>query len=110
MRYRKNIGDCGEEFAAKMLENSGYEIMERNFWTKTGEIDIIARKDGVLHFIEVKTRTNDKYGLPSESITENKKYKMRRTAELYLNSRKLYWKNVSIDVYEIMSGLIEDCV
>lgn len=110
MRYRKNIGDRGEEFAVKMLENTGYEIMEKNYWTKMGEADIIARKDGCLHFIEVKTRTSFDYGYPSDSITEEKKRSMRRVAEQYLNQRRMYWKDVSFDVYEIVANLVEDCM
>ena len=69
MRYRKNVGDSGEDFAARILEESGYQIIERNYSTRYGEIDIIAFRDGVLHFIEVKTRTGMEYGFPSEAIT-----------------------------------------
>ena len=53
VRYKKNVGDNGEDFAARLLADSGYEILERNYRTKYGEIDIIACRDGVLHFIEV---------------------------------------------------------
>ena len=62
MRYMKNVGDLGEQLAADMLSNSGYRIIKRNFTVRGGEIDIIAIKDGVMHFIEVKTRTGDEFG------------------------------------------------
>jgi len=110
MRYNKNVGDSGEDFAVKMLEESGYVIMERNYWTRAGEIDIVARKDGIIHFIEVKTRNGDAYGYPSDSITESKRLRMRRSAECYLSQRRMSWRNVSIDVYEVMTNLIENCV
>ncbi|MBE6042389.1 MAG: YraN family protein [Clostridiales bacterium] len=110
MRYKKNVGDNGEDFAARMLEDSGYEIIERNFATKFGEIDIIAYKEGVLHFVEVKTRTGMEYGFPSDAITEEKKFRMRRAAEIYLTRRRTFWRRVSIDVYEVMANLITDCV
>lgn len=110
MRYRKNVGDIGEAFAAELLTNAGYRIIARNYMTKSGEIDIIAVRSGVIHFIEVKTRTGDQYGYPSESVTRTKQQRIRRAAEHYLQSRRLSWNNVSFDVYEIMADLIENCM
>ena len=110
MRYRKNVGDFGEDFAVKILIESGYSIIERNYSTKYGEIDIIAMKDGVLHFIEVKTRTVMEYGYPSEAVTEEKQRRIRRVAEGYLSRRRTRWRNVSFDVFEIMTNLITDCM
>ena len=110
MRYRKNVGDIGENFAAGLLENSGYQIIERNYITRAGEIDIIALKDGVIHFVEVKTRNGNQYGYPSESVTTAKQRKIRKSAEIYLQSRRMTWQKVSFDVYEIMTDLIEDCM
>ena len=77
---------------------------------EAGEIDIIATKDGVLHFVEVKTRNSFKYGYPSESVTKIKQERIRKAAKQYLQSRRLEWQNVSFDVYEIMTDLIEDCM
>lgn len=110
MRYRKNVGDIGENYAADLLTNAGFSIIERNYRTKAGEIDIIAIKDGVLHFVEVKTRNGFQYGYPSEAVTEAKRAHIRKAAELYLQSRRMTWKHVSFDVYEIMTELIEDCM
>ncbi len=110
MRYKKKLGNIGEDFAARILEDSGYIIMERNYWTRIGEIDIIARRDGVLHFVEVKTRTQIDYGYPAESVTAEKQQKMKKVAELYMYQRKLYWKNVSFDVMEISVNMIENFI
>lgn len=110
MRYRKDIGNHGEEFASRILSDMGYEIMERNYWTKIGEIDIIARKDQTLHFIEVKTRTQSSYGYPAEAVTGDKLSKMRRVAEIYMSSRRLFWRNVSFDVFEVMTNMITNCI
>ena len=110
MRYRKNVGDIGENFAADLLTNSGYKVIERNYRTKAGEIDIIATKDGVLHFIEVKTRNGDQYGYPSEAVTQTKQQRIRKCAEAYLQNRRVTWQKVSFDVYEIMTDLIENCM
>jgi len=109
MKHNKNIGKYGEEFAVQILEDAGYLVIERNFWTKMGEIDIVARKDGVLHLIEVKTRTRLDYGYPSEAITRSKKERMYKVAEYYLMKRKLRNTNVSIDVMEINANLIKNC-
>lgn len=110
MRYRKNVGDIGEEFAAQLLENSGFKVIARNYATKQGEIDIIAIKDGVMHFVEVKTRTGCQYGYPSESVTRTKQARIKKAAQQYLGSRRLHWNSISFDVYEIMTDLIEDCM
>lgn len=110
MRYRKNVGDIGEDFAVRLLTNSGFNILQRNYYTKVGEIDIIATKDGVLHFIEVKTRNGDQYGYPSESVNLTKQNRIRKSAEIYLQNRRATWQKISFDVYEIMTDLIEDCM
>lgn len=110
MRYRKQIGDHGEEFASKILSDMGYEIMERNYWTKLGEIDIIARRDRTLHFIEVKTRTQNAYGYPAESVTQAKLDNMRKAAQIYMSNRRLFWRNVSFDVFEVMTNMISNCI
>jgi putative endonuclease len=110
MRYRKNVGDIGENFAADLLTNSGYKVIERNYRTKAGEIDIIAIKDGVLHFVEVKTRNGNQYGYPSESVTSAKQQHIKRAAGQYLQGRRMQWNKISFDVYEIMTELIENCM
>lgn len=110
MTYRKKIGNHGEDFASLILEDEGYKILERNFWTKYGEIDIIATKDRVLHFVEVKTRTQLRYGYPAESITDEKKARMRRAAQIYMSSKKYFWKNISFDVFEVTTNVIPNCI
>lgn len=110
MSDSKKIGYLGEEFATRVLEKSGFQIIDRNFRTKIGEIDIIAFKKDCLHFIEVKTRTQDMYGRPCESITEEKKNRIRKIAELYLSKTNGHWREISIDVFELTSNLIENCI
>lgn len=110
MRYMKNVGDLGEQLAADMLSNSGYRIIRRNFTTRGGEIDIIAIKDGVMHFIEVKTRTGDEFGYPADSVTEAKRQRLRKAAREYLYTRRGCWENLSFDVYEVMVNHIENCM
>lgn len=109
-RYCKTVGDAGEDFAARMLEDTGYTILERNFRTRIGEIDIIATRDAVLHFIEVKTRTGDGFGYPADAVTESKQNTIRRSSEIYLSRRRSMWRRISLDVVEVTFNLIEDCI
>lgn len=110
MSNNKTIGNLGEEFASNILTNNGYQIIDRNFRTRFGEIDIIAKKNDCLHFIEVKTRTQKLYGRPCDAITEEKKRKIRKIAEVYMNAKKIYWKEISLDVFELTSNMIENCM
>ncbi|MCM8804856.1 MAG: YraN family protein [Candidatus Omnitrophica bacterium] len=87
----KNIefGKIGEEKAIKFLKNNGYEIIERNYKTKIGEIDIIARKKREIIFIEVKTRSSDNFGMPEEAVNEKKLKKIEKVGNIYLKRKKL---------------------
>lgn len=79
----KKIGDSGEELAAVKLEELGYRIIERNFRTRFGEIDIIAEDKKVLVFVEVKKKSSTKFGAPAEMVTTRKLQKIIKTAESY---------------------------
>jgi putative endonuclease len=76
----------GEEEAVRFLQKKGVEILERNFRGRDGEIDIIAREEGVLLFIEVKYRTSGRCGEPEEAVTPAKQHNICRTALYYLHS------------------------
>ncbi len=83
----KTTGREGEETAARFLEEKGFEIVDRNYrFRKYGEIDLIARKDKLLAFVEVKTRRADSFGGPLYSITPRKKRTIRFIANQYLAS------------------------
>jgi len=101
MYYKKELGNAGEERACKYLEEKKYKIIERNFSCKLGEIDIIARDKRELVFVEVKTRTNTEYGLPSEAVTKGKIKHLLNTISYYLYIKKIENKNIRIDVIEI---------
>ena len=85
MNTRK-IGNTAEEKACEYLKNKGYKIVERNFYTKFGEIDIIAFKDGVFHFIEVKS---GKTFEPIFNITPVKLKRIIRSVEIYLKQNRI---------------------
>lgn len=78
------LGDRGENVAAKYLRNKGYKILERNFRTQVGEIDIVARDGKVLVFVEVKTRAYDD-PTPEEQVNPVKMHQITKAAKIYLN-------------------------
>lgn len=88
---KKKIGNLGEEISSIFLKNKGFKILKRN-WEKRpiGEIDIIAKKDNILYFVEVKTTasTNDKYS-PLEHLDKNKMKKFQRIVNHYLIEKNL---------------------
>ncbi len=98
--FNKTLGRCGEDAATAYLKKNKYKIIERNYRNKAGEIDIIAQKNDDLVFVEVKTRSSDAFGTPSEAVTYYKKRNMVTTAKWYLanNPTKL---NISFDVIEV---------
>lgn len=80
----KKKGSYGENLAKEFLLNKGYTILETNYYTKSGEIDIIAKDDNIIVFVEVKYRKSAKRGLPLESINEKKQSKIIKTAYHYI--------------------------
>ena len=76
---RQSRGKAGEEMAAHDLQRRGYQIIQRNYRCRLGEIDLIAEKDGALFFIEVKTRTSDYFGLPQENVGWRKQGKSKKS-------------------------------
>ena len=84
MTDKKEIGNFGEDFTAKFLKKSGYKILERNYHSRYGEIDIIASKGGVLAFVEVKTRSRDSLFKGREAVDFFKLQKCLKTAQVYM--------------------------
>ncbi len=84
MTYEKNIGDRGETLAAAYLKNKGYQVLERNYTSRYGELDLILKDSGMVVFAEVKTRTSSAFGRPEESITPAKLERIQKTALLWL--------------------------
>lgn len=101
MYLRHEIGKIGEDIASKYLEAEGYTIIERNFFARQGEIDIIARDKKELVFIEVKTRTNNLYGEPVEAVNIQKQKHLINTTKYYLYSKNLENEFVRLDIIEV---------
>ncbi|MDI6618475.1 MAG: YraN family protein [Clostridiales bacterium] len=100
MDSSKDKGDLGEQAAVEYLIKNGYSILQRNFRTRYGEIDIIGRDEDYIAFIEVKTRKNNEFGLPCEAVTKNKQNKIIRMAMMYISQKRLYGLNFRFDVVE----------
>jgi putative endonuclease len=99
MKHNQRVGTWGEEIAAEYLAQHGFDIVTRNARTPYGEIDIIARQGETVVFVEVKTRTSDKMGLPEDSITTRKRQHMLSAAEHYAMEHEIdHWQ---IDVISI---------
>ena len=98
--HNKEVGAIGEHKASLYLKNHGYKILERNFFAKTGEIDIIAQKDGIVAFVEVKTRMQEVYGKPAEAVNYYKQKNIIKTAQLYL-MKCGFEKECRFDVIEV---------
>ena len=107
---KRKIGDAGEALAIEYLGSRGYDVLDRNYYTKYGEIDIVAVKDRLLHFVEVKTRTSDIFGCPSEAVDDRKQVHLLRAARIYIEDKRIINYNCCFDVIEIQLGLIENCI
>src|SRR5689334_18410937 len=86
---RKSLGDRGEDAAAKFLKRNGYRILARGLDTRLGELDIIAVDGRTVVFVEVKTRSSDAAGRPSDAIDANKERRMTQAALGYLKANRL---------------------
>lgn len=102
-KHNKQLGAWGETAAEDYLKKKEYEIIGRNIRTPYGEIDLIAEKDQVLIFVEVKTRSTKDYGLPEGAITEKKLNKMIESAQDYLQENHESTKEWQLDVISIQT-------
>lgn len=102
--HKQKIGKLGEDIATRFLVKRGYEVVERNYLKRTGEIDIICQKDDKLYFVEVKSVsreniTTDSYR-PEDNIHEAKILRLSRTIEIYLSEKEidLDWEIIVVTV------------
>jgi len=96
---RRTQGAAAEERACRHLERSGFTVVERNFRTRGGEIDIVARKGDLLVFLEVRSREVPGFGTPEESVTPAKRRRIVAAARRYLsNVPASSWREARFDV------------
>ena len=95
------LGARGEALAWNFLRKQGYSILEKNYRTRFGEVDVIAQKGDVLVFLEVKTRRDHQFGFPAESVNWKKRQKLTRVAEAYLQAKRLENQATRFDILSI---------
>lgn len=101
-RGKKDLGDFGEEKSCRYLKNKGYKIINRNYRSKAGEVDIIAHKDDTLVFVEVKTRTSKAYGVPAEAVNHRKQERYIKTALHFINTTGNKYSTYRFDIIEVL--------
>lgn len=101
MKSNKSLGSWGEAIAAEYLNTRGHVILERNYRTQYGEIDLITMDENTVVFVEVKTRTSQKFGHPEEAISNLKKAHLLASAQAYLQANFDLDRDWRIDVIAI---------
>lgn len=103
MYFKQRIGKLGEDISCKYLKENNYRIICRNFTCRQGEIDIIAKDNNKkeLVFIEVKTRSNFKYGKPCEAVNKEKKKHIYEAGKYYIYKNRIRNLAIRLDVIEI---------
>lgn len=106
MRAKDGLGQYGERVAAAHLVEAGYELLARNWRCHDGELDgeldIVARRDGVLAFVEVKTRSSVDFGEPAEAVGPQKVRKIRELATVWLRTHPTEHSEISFDVVSVL--------
>ncbi len=101
MSKHQVTGKKGEALAIAYIQNKGFTLLHQNWRYSYYEVDIIASKENVLHFIEVKTRSSTQFGAPEESVTEKKIENLMKASEEFQH-RYPEWKRVQYDVLSIL--------
>ena len=102
MTYQQRIGKIGEKIAADYLFENGYQVLDQNFSVKYGEIDLVAQDEGIIVFVEVKTRTSANFGLPEDSITPAKLERLQNAALMWLQAHPESPGDWRVDVIAIL--------
>lgn len=112
MNEKQFIGKLGENKAEKYLKDNGYIIIDKNYYCRFGEIDIVATdlETGEIVFIEVKTRTNLSFGMPIDSINYSKIKHLIKTINYYIIDKKIYRNNIRVDAIEVLVRARKHCI
>ncbi len=103
--HNRKLGLKGERSARRFLKRKGYKILEKNFKSPFGEVDVIARRGEVIAFIEVKTRLTDSFGSPSQAVTPERQKRYFNAARYYFAGRQIDFV-VRFDIIEVFRGEI----
>jgi putative endonuclease len=106
-RGRQAYGRHGEDLAARWYDANGYDVLDRNWRCREGEIDLVVRRDGELVFSEVKTRSSLAYGHPGEAVGWQKQQRIRRLARAWLAAHDVHSTELRFDVVAIVGSTVE---
>jgi len=98
----KKLGASGEDLAASHLRKQGFLILDRNFRCPIGELDLVARKNEILVFAEVKTRRTEQHGAPETAVNYRKQQRIIRLSNYYMKQKKLLHLQPRFDVIAIL--------
>lgn len=102
LNNKRTAGTQGEKIAAEYLKEQNYTLLAMNFrYKRLGEIDIIARENNFICFIEVKARSNLSYGLPREAVNYRKQENIKKLASVFIAKNKLFNADIRFDVVEV---------
>ncbi len=101
MTPEKRLGEWGEVEAQRYLEAMGYVFVERNYRAPEGEIDLVMQDGDIVAFVEVKTRSSNKFGSPEESVSKVKRQRLQRAAWAFLEEHEMLNASWRIDVVAI---------
>ncbi len=104
------LGVSGEATAVMYLKKKHYKIIETNYSCRAGEIDIIAKKDDILVFVEVKTRSSNAFGTPAEAITLKKQQHIIRSAQFFMLEHAVVNTQVRFDAIEVIDKRVNHIV
>ena len=107
MRTRREVGTSGEDLAAAWYVANGYEVVDRNWRCRHGELDLVLRNGRQVVFCEVKARTGVGFGLPAEAITRDKKQRIRFLAARWLEGAKPRPAEIRFDVASVLGDDVE---
>jgi putative endonuclease len=104
---RRALGADGEAAVAEWYVDHGYEVVERNWRRRAGELDLVLRRGRTFVFCEVKTRSSDAFGAPVEAVTRTKQARLRHLAAQWLEEAPLHPTDIRFDVASVLAGEIE---
>jgi len=104
---RRALGIAGEDTAAAWYLANGYEIVARNWTCRDGELDLVVRRQRVIVFCEVKTRTTNVFGSPAEAVNHVKRQKLRVLAAKWLEDSPVRPREIRFDVVSVVGDVVE---
>ena len=105
--HNQVLGREGEELAAAWYEANGYQVLDRRWRTREGELDLVVRRNRVIVFCEVKARSSAAFGTPAEAVTRDKRARIRRLAAQWLQTSPVRPREIRFDVAAVLDGHLE---